>query len=157
MGSDREKTEVRLLTKRDVSVFAALIEMFRMAFEEPESRTGSETNLQRLLDSEHFIAIAAVLENEIVGGLTAYILPMYYSDDYEVFLYDMAVKPNYQRMGIGKKLIHSLKEYCIKKGVKVFFVLAHEEDEHAVEFYRSTGGISEKVVNFVYETEDIHK
>jgi hypothetical protein len=30
--------------------------------------------------------------------------------------------------------------------------MAHEEDEHAVEFYRATGGKSEKVVNFLYET-----
>jgi hypothetical protein len=32
--------------------------------------------------------------------------------------------------------------------------MAHEEDEHAIEFYRSTGGKSEKVVNFLYQTEE---
>jgi hypothetical protein len=31
--------------------------------------------------------------------------------------------------------------------------MAHEEDEHAIEFYHATGGKSEKVVNFVYDVE----
>ena len=104
----------------------------------------------KLLSNTNFIAIAAFRENEIVGGLTAYELSMYYSDNSEIFLYDLAVKPEYQRMGIGKRLIHHLREYCVKNGIDEFFVLAHAEDEHAVEFYRSTGGKSEKVVNFLY-------
>ena len=41
-----------------------------------------------------------------------------------------------------------------KNGINEFFVLAHEEDEHAVEFYHSTGGKSEKVVNFLYAAAD---
>jgi aminoglycoside 3-N-acetyltransferase I len=57
-------------------------------------------------------------------------------------------------MGVGKELIRSLKEECSRNGIKEFFVMAHEEDEHAIEFYRSTGGTSEKVVNFLYETSE---
>jgi aminoglycoside 3-N-acetyltransferase I len=79
---------------------------------------------------------------------------MYYADRSEIFLYDLAVKPDYQRMGVGKELIRSLKEECSRNGIKEFFVMAHEEDEHAIEFYRSTGGTSEKVVNFLYETSE---
>ena len=98
--------------------------------------------------------MAAFYENEIAGGLTAYELPMYYSNHSEILLYDLAVKAEYQRMGFGKRLIHALKEYCIRNGINEFFVLAHEEDEHALEFYRSTGGKSEKVINFIYDVTD---
>ena len=92
------------------------------------------------------------MTDDVTGGLTAYILPKYYSDSSEVLLYDLAVKPENQRMGIGKKLIQTLKEYCSSKGIQEFFVMAHEEDGHAIEFYRSTGGTGENVVNFLYET-----
>ena len=138
--------------KEDLSKFTSLINLFNMVFEE-ESKIGSEANSLRLLNSAGFIAIAAIAENEVVGGLTAYEFPIYYSDSSEIFLYDLAVKPEYQRLGVGRGLIQRLKEYCIENGIKDFFVMAHEEDEHAIEFYHATGGKAEKVVNFVYELE----
>ncbi len=128
--------------------------MFNVVFEEEYPTIGSEANSQRLLDDDRFIVLVALADNEVVGGLTAYELQKYYSDTSEIFIYDLAVKPEYQRMGIGKGLIQSLKEYCLKHGIKEFFVMAHEEDKHAIEFYRVTGGKSEKVVNFVYSTNE---
>jgi aminoglycoside 3-N-acetyltransferase I len=145
--------EIKQLRKEDLSTFNSLIEMFNLVFEE-EPKIRSEAHSLKLLGNKSFIAIAALAENQVVGGLTAYELPMVYSDYSEIFVYDLAVKPEYQRMGIGKRLIQSLKEYCIKNGIKEFFVLAHEEDEHAIEFYRATGGKSEKVVNFLYEADE---
>lgn len=143
--------EINRLTKEDLAAFRLVINLFNIVFEEADSMTGSESNLVALLSNSSFIALAALAENEVVGGLTAYELPMYYSDHSEIFLHDLAVKTEYQRMGIGKQLIAHLKEYCIKNGIKEFFVLAHEEDDHAVEFYHATGGKSEKVINFLYE------
>jgi len=150
MNPNTKKFEIKQLAKEDLSTFNSLIDLFNMVFEE-EPKIRSAAHLSRLLGRDDFIAITALAENEVLGGLTAYELPMVYSDDSEIFLYDPAVKPEYQRMGIGKGLIQSLKEYCIKNGIREFFVLAHEEDKHAIEFYRSTGGKSEKVVNFLYE------
>ena len=150
MNPNTKEFEIKQLTKEDLSTFNSLIDLLNMVFEE-EAKIRSEAHLLRLLGRDDFIAIVAVSENEVLGGLTAYELSMVYSDYSEIFLYDMAVKSEYQRMGIGKGLIQGLKEYCIKNGIKEFFVLAHEEDKHAIEFYRSTGGKSEKVVNFLYE------
>jgi len=150
MNPSPKPFEIKQLTKEDLSTFNLLIDLFNMVFEE-EPTIGENRNLSKLLGSSNFIAMVASSDNEVFGGLTAFELPMYYSEYSEIFLYDLAVKPEYQRMGIGKRLIHSLKEYCIKSGIREFFVLAHEEDEHAIEFYRSTGGKSEKVVNFLYE------
>ena len=128
--------------------------MFNLVFEEENPTVGSEANSLRLLNNDHFIAIVALAENKVVGGLTAYELQKYYSDTSEIFIYDLAVKPEYQRMGIGKGLIQNLKAHCLKHGIKEFFVMAHEEDEHAIEFYHATGGKREKVVNFVYKVLD---
>ena len=149
--SKAKSFEIRQLTNDDLSTFTSLIHLFNMVFEEENSTIGSDANSLRLLNDKRFIVLVALVENEVVGGLTAYELPMYYADYSELFLYDLAVKPEYQRMGIGKGLIQSLKEYCSKNGIREFFVMAHEEDEHAIEFYHAIGGKSEKVVNFVYE------
>jgi len=145
--------EIKHLTKEDLSKFTSLINLFNMVFEE-ESKIGSEANSLQLLNNKYFVALVALVENEVVGGLTAYELPMYYSNSSEIFLYDLAVKPEYQRMAIGKRLLQTLKEYCLKNGIKEFFVMAHEEDGHAIEFYRATGGRGERVVNFLYEASE---
>ena len=150
MNFDVEKLEVRQLTQADLTGFSLLIRLFNTVFEADEAAIGSETTLSKLLSNNNFIAIAAFYENELVGGLTAYELPMYYSDISEIFLYDLAVKSAYQRKGIGKSLIRYVRNYCTNYGINEFFVLAHAEDEHAVEFYRATGGKSEEVINFLY-------
>ena len=154
MKPDPKSFEIKQLTKEDLSTFVSLINLFNLVFEEENPIIGSEGNSQQLLDNNRFIAIVAFVEDKVVGGLTAYELPMYYSDSSEIFLYDLAVKAEYQRMGIGKGLLQSLKGHCIKNGIKEFFVMAHEEDEHAIEFYRATGGKSERVVNFLYSTNE---
>jgi aminoglycoside 3-N-acetyltransferase I len=142
--------QVKWLARADLHTFKSMIHMFSAVFEEPPS-LGSDAHLIKLLESTSFLAIAAVSEHEVLGGLTAYELPMVYSNDSEMILYDMAVRPEYQRTGVGKALIQSLKEYCLKHKIETFFVMAHEEDLHAIEFYHATGGESEKVVNFLYD------
>ncbi|MEP7134596.1 MAG: GNAT family N-acetyltransferase [Chloroflexota bacterium] len=146
--------EIKQLTLEDLATFISLIDLFNTVFEEEYPSIGSEANSLKLLNNKSFIALVALAGDEVVGGLTAYELPKYYSDSSEIFLYDLAVKPEYQRMGIGKGLIQSLKEYCAKNGIEEFFAMAHEEDEHAIEFYHATGGKAEKVVNFLYEAKD---
>lgn len=141
---NKKSFEFKRLTTDDLSMCKSLVEMFTTTFEE-EPTIGSDSHLLKLLGNNSFIAIAAVSENKVLGGLTAYELPMIYSDASEIILYDMAVRHEYQRMGIGKGLIQSLKEYCIKNEIETFFVMAHEEDIHAVEFYHATGGKSEKI------------
>jgi aminoglycoside 3-N-acetyltransferase I len=157
MDFNNKKLEVRKLGQEDLAVFTLLVQLFNEVFEEDEPAIGSETSLLRLLKNNSFVAMAAFYEGEIAGGLTAYELPMYYSENSEIFIYDLAVKLEYQRMGVGKSLIHKLQEYCVENGIVEFFVLAHEEDEHALEFYRSTGGKSEDVVNFLYKVKNVRE
>ena len=146
--------EIKQLTNKDLAKFTSLINLFNTVFEEEHPSTGSTANSLKLLNNKSFIALVALTGDEVVGGLTAYELPKYYSDTSEIFIYDLAVKPEYQRQGIGKGLLQSLKEYCIRHEIKEFFVMAHEEDEHAIEFYHATGGKAEKVINFLYEANE---
>ncbi len=154
MNKTTKPFEIKQLGKEDLVIFKSLIDLFNIVFEEEERNIGSDAYLLKLLGNNQFVTLVAVSENEVLGGLTAYELPMAYSDRSEIFLYDMAVKTERQRTGVGKKLIQSLKEYCIKNKIETFFVMAHEEDGHALEFYHATGGESEKVVNFLYKVDD---
>ncbi len=97
------------LSQKDLSTFKSLLNLFNMVFEEEERSIGSDAYLLKLLGNDQFITLVAVSQNEVLGGLTAYELPMAYSDRSEIFLYDMAVKTEHQRTGVGKKLIQSLK------------------------------------------------
>ena len=146
--------EIKRLDESDLQLFKSLVDLFNLVFEEDPSNLGNDAILSGLLGNPCFIALVALAENEVAGGLTAYELPLYYAGHSEVFLYDLAVKPDYQRMGIAKELIQNLKAECLERGAREFFVLAHEEDEHAIEFYRATGGKGERVVNFLYETSE---
>lgn len=143
---------IRKLTEKDVAVFESLLHLFNHAFEEDRTLSNA-AHLSALLKDPHFVVMAAFSGEEILGGLTAYELPMYYDNNTEIFLYDMAVHPDHQRKGIGKQLLEFLKDYCAQNKINTFFVLAHEEDVHALEFYYATGGQREQVANFVYEIE----
>lgn len=151
MGMNSKTFEIRKLASQDLAEFRSLIDLFNRVFEETQPASASETHLRVLLSTRSFIALAAFVENEVVGGLTAYELPMYQKASSEILVYDLAVRPDYQRRGVGKQLLYHLKEYCSALGIQEFFVLVHEEDEHAIEFYRATGGKGERVINFVYE------
>ncbi|HSH66590.1 MAG TPA: GNAT family N-acetyltransferase [Bacteroidia bacterium] len=138
------------LNVQNINQFIELIKMFEMVFEMKNFAMPDKTYLQKILEKEDFIAFAALDGNEVVGGLTAYTVEQYYSHQPLAFIYDIAIKNKYQRMGIGKKLIFSLAEYCKMKGVEQMFVLADSEDRHAVEFYRSTKATESNVINFDY-------
>ena len=144
--------KIRKLTEKDVSAFEALLLLFNHAFEE-ERTLSDAAHLSALLKNPRFIVIAAFSGEDILGGLTAYELPLYYGNETEIFLYDMAVHPDHQRKSIGKQLLEFLKDYCAQNKINTFFVLAHEEDTHALEFYHATGGLREQVANFVYDIE----
>ncbi|RDC64002.1 GNAT family N-acetyltransferase [Adhaeribacter pallidiroseus] len=67
-------------------------------------------------------------------------------------MYDIAVKPAFQRKGIGRQLLDTLLHYSQQNGFINVFVPANEEDTHALDFYHATGGNPEKVVYFTYVT-----
>lgn len=104
-----------------------------------------------------FHAIVAIDEGKVIGGLTAYELERYYTDKSELYIYDIAVKVEYQNRGVGKELIDYLKEYSTNNGIETIFVQAHSDDEQAVRFYQSTFGNSEKVDHFNFEIKTTHK
>lgn len=117
---------------------------------ETDSTPLSDDYLARLLAREDFWAFAASTEGRPVGGLTAHTLPLTRSEESEVFIYDIAVRPEYQRQGIGRQLVNALREEASAIGITVLWVPADNEDTHALDFYRALGAEPEPVTIFTF-------
>lgn len=148
--------KISKLQENDTKQFIELVELFNDVFEE-SNKIASEIQLNKLLNKNDFYVFVAIKEGKVVGGLTAYELKKYYSDNSELYIYDIAVKSELHNQGIGKKLIEHLKTYSVANGIEGVFVQAHSEDIQAVKFYESTFGKSEKVDHFNFEIKIIQK
>lgn len=145
------ETEYKKLEIGDLGYLTELIKLYEEVFEMEDFTLPDAQYLQSLLEKEAVIFYVAIIDNKVVGGLTAHILPSTYFPSSEVYIYDLAVQTEFQRRGIGRQLINSLKEYCSSLRLKEVFVQADLEDQHALDFYQATGGIAESVVHFSYE------
>jgi aminoglycoside 3-N-acetyltransferase I len=121
---DNKELQVIQLGSGDSIGFQKLITVFQEVFEMENRPVINEAYLRRLLENPGIIIFAIQYKNEIVGGLTAYELPLYYSEYSEIFIYDIAIKPGFQRKGFGTMLLSALKDYCRDNGIKEFFVEA---------------------------------
>ncbi|WP_018344211.1 GNAT family N-acetyltransferase [Cytophaga aurantiaca] len=144
------RIEIQKLGSYQIEEFIELIDVFEEVFEMKDFKLPGNKHLEELLQKDDFFVFVAVHEGEIIGGLTAYSLTQYYSEAPLVYIYDIAVLKKYQRKGVGKKLILGITDYCKELDVEEIFVQAEDADEHALDFYRSTGALSTKVTHFYY-------
>jgi aminoglycoside 3-N-acetyltransferase I len=126
-----------------------LMQVFALAFESEYTTTNAY--LEAMLTQPTMLALGAVTDGVIVGGLIAFeLFPIH--GHKEFCLYDIAVHPAHQKQGIGKQLIHRLKEVARERGVETIFVEAESDDEGAVAFYRTLKGEELSVNHFNLST-----
>jgi aminoglycoside 3-N-acetyltransferase I len=107
-----------------------------------------------LLRRDDFWAIAAFAGDRLVGGLTAHTLPMTRGQYSEIMIYDIAVRVDSQRQGVGRLLVATLREGAARVGIQDVFVPADNDDLHALDFYRALGGAAAPVTIFSFGEED---
>jgi aminoglycoside 3-N-acetyltransferase I len=128
----------------------AMLTMFGEVFGEVDtygSRRPSDAYLQRLLAGEDFIALAAMKDDAVIGGLAAYELRKFEQERSEIYIYDLAVAEPHRRAGIATALIEELKGIAATRGAYVIFVQADPIDLPAIALY-SKLGIREDVLHF---------
>lgn len=145
---------IKTLKKDDLQKLIELIKLYEDVFEMKDFIIPSHEYLQSLLDNDEISFLVAEKDGKIVGGLTAHDLPSTYFEANEVYVYDLAVAKQYQCKGIGKKLLSELEKICREKGESEFFLQADIDESHALDFYRSTGGVPENVIHFSYDTKN---
>lgn len=127
-----------------------MVGIFEEDAEEAEVNPLTDDYLDRLLGRDSFWALAAFAGTEIVGGPTAHTLPMTRSSSSEVFIYDLAVRQDQQRQGIGSRLIQELRDRAAVAGVRDVFVAADNADTQALAFYRASGGVPSPATFFTF-------
>ena len=127
-----------------------LFALMASVFQEP-AETLTDQHLDRILAEKGFWAVAAWVDGELAGGLTAHTLPMTRSETPEVFVYDLAVRDEMRRKGVGRSLVTALREEAGALGIPVVFVLAENDDIGAVRFYGAVGGRGTAVTCFTFE------
>lgn len=136
--------EIRLLTPDDIALLESLLTTFGEAFDDLDTYTSkrpSRAYLGKLLSSELFIALAAMKNGDVVGGIAAYELTKFEQERSEIYIYDLAVAPGHRREGVATALIEKLKEVAVVRGAYVIFVQADTDivDQPAIALYSKMG------------------
>jgi aminoglycoside 3-N-acetyltransferase I len=144
--------DIKQLTREDLTLMEALLVTFGDAFNEAETyvnKRPSTDYMRRLLGSDYFIALAALKEGEVVGGIVAYELKKFEQERSEIYIYDLAVAQGHRREGIATALIEELKNIAVARGAYVIFVQADTgvEDAPAIALYTRLG-TREDVLHF---------
>ncbi len=145
-----ELFSISKLSASDIHKFRAVLAVFGQAFDDIETYTGAQPTtryLENLLGSEQFIALAAIQDDEIIGGLAAYVLQKFEQERSEIYIYDLAVLEMYRRKGVASALISELQNIAALRGAYVIFVQADPPDKPAVALYTKLG-IREEVLHF---------
>jgi aminoglycoside 3-N-acetyltransferase I len=132
----------RHLSPADVSLMQGLPRVFGEAFDDIDTyqhKTPSDAYLSGLLAKPHFIAIAALDGQAVVGGLAAYQLDKFEQDRREIYIYDLAVLKAHRRRGVATGTINTLREIAAQRDVYVIFVQADLGDAPAIALYESLG------------------
>jgi aminoglycoside 3-N-acetyltransferase I len=138
------------LATNDIGLMQSLLLTFGEAFNEIDTYGGnqpSEEYLRQLLGGDSFVAVAAIENKKVVGGITAYELKKFEQQRSEIYIYDLAVAETHRRRGIATALINELKKIAVARGAYVIYVQADIGDESAIELYTKLG-IREDVLHF---------
>jgi aminoglycoside 3-N-acetyltransferase I len=141
---------IRALGPDEISIMRRMLRLFAEAFGDFDAYTAkppTDGYLRRLLASGHFIALAALNGDDVVGGLAAYELNKFEQERSEMYIYDLAVAEGHRRRGIATALIQELKTIAASRGAYVIFVQADLGDEPAIALYTKLGA-REDVLHF---------
>ena len=99
-------------------------------------------------DSNHLLV--AFDGDEPVGLLLAHKLLRRHGDEPKMHLYELGVREDYRRRGIGRQLIEAFGDLCRERGARRAFVLTDEANEAAMAVYGSAGGVRRREDDVVF-------
>ena len=131
--------DIRRLGPADAADMRALNRLFARAFD--------DAYFAEVLARPHVVALAAVIDGEIVGGLVAYELDKLEQPRRELYIYDLAVDEPHRRRGVATTLIAHLRRLAATRKAWVVYVQADHGDDPAVALYTKLGA-REDVMHF---------
>lgn len=92
------------------------------------------------LANERNHLLVAFEGDQPVGMLLAHELDRRHADERKMLLYEIDVREDRRRRGIGRALMQSLAEVCRSRGYTQAWVLTDDENPTATAFYAACGG-----------------
>jgi len=141
--------QIERLGPGDAAGMAAANRLFGEVFGE-EGYVGpppSEDYLRRLMADDRFIALVARQDGKMIGALAGYELIKFEAERSEIYIYDLAVREEFRRLGVATALIEQLKVIAREGNAWMIFVQADPPDQPAVALYRKLG-VEERVLHF---------
>lgn len=141
----------RKLDIQDVDTIMRMNQDFREGF------LCRESVLKFLTNPENWF-YAAILQNRIIGFAYGYELRRLDSQGNMLYIHEVGVMEEYQRQGVGYRMMSELKNVCRKKGICRYFLSAYQHNAGANALYKKLGGTvsSEslgKDTNYYFETK----
>ncbi|WP_394888077.1 ribosomal protein S18-alanine N-acetyltransferase [Clostridium butyricum] len=118
-----------------------VLEISNLSFSSPWSRLSYEQELNNSL-AKYFVA---KIDNKVVGFIGTWIIVD------ESHITNVAVHPNYRKLGIGSKLIESMLSYCNKKNCTAYTLEVRESNKAAISVYEKHGFIIDGIRKEYYQ------
>lgn len=83
--------------------------------------------------------LAAFADGDPVGQLIAYELIRRHGDGRMMLIYEIGVRHDHRREGVGRSLFELLRELCRERGIGRSFLMTNESNLVAMAFYESIG------------------
>jgi aminoglycoside 3-N-acetyltransferase I len=142
---------IKRLDASEISLAKELFVWFQMDDGVDKPLVPSDHYLRTLLLKDDFYVIVATDNEKVIGGLTAFILPMYKEEISEIFLYEIGVNEAYRKKGVAKELIDFLKKIGVRRGIQEMYVGTEMHNIPAQKLYDRTGGKFETIAWYVYD------
>jgi len=127
---------VRRLTAADAEIAVTLVA-------EISAKAVSADYMRQFLSNDVNYLFAALADDRPVGFLVAHRLERLKEETYKLFIYEVDVVPEFQRMGVGTRLMEQAKAVVENEKMICAFVFTDHRNSTAIEFYKRTGGVAE--------------
>lgn len=136
--------QIRLLSVADEPLLATVPQEFGLG-RVPEGRAAL------LLSNPANLWIAAVEDGQVVGLLIGHEIPLL--DKTEMLLFSIDTKEGYRRRGIGRDMVHLMREVCVSRGISSIWIPTNERNAGAMAFYRALGATRKANDDVIWELE----
>ena len=108
-----------------------------------------------LLEDQRTIFLAAFEDGEPVGFVLAHDLPRRHDPPAKLLVYEVDVREDHRRRGIGKALLAELARIARERRIRQGWVLTDDDNEAGMALYRSAGGRDPRdVIEWEFEYGD---
>jgi len=102
--------------------------------------------IKKLLATENYVILVAMLDDQIVGFIDYYILPSIWEKWNEATINNLFIHKDYQGRGIGSRLLEDVIKRTDEIGIVELHVGTEKDNEKAIRLYKKHGFLKEHLL-----------